>query len=172
MDVVKRNIEAINGTVSITSQAGQGSTFHIQLPLTMAIVDGLAVTLSDETFIVPLLAVVESLRPDKKHVKTIKGAGEVVMVRGEPIPIVRLHRVFNHPYAKSNPWEALVVVVENQGRHLALLVDDLQGEVQAVMKSLEDNYRKVDEVAGATILGDGQVGLILDIPGLDRIRRG
>ena len=172
MDVVKRNIDAINGTISITSRAGRGSTFHIQLPLTMAIVDGLAVTLSDETFIVPLLAVVESLRPDQEHVKTIKGDGEVVMVRGEPIPLVRLHRVFNHAYAKANPWEALVVVVENQGRHLALLVDDLEGEVQAVMKSLEDNYRKVDGVAGATILGDGQVGLILDIPGLDRIRRG
>ncbi len=172
MDVVKRNIEAINGTISITSRAGRGSTFHIQLPLTMAIVDGLAVTLSDETFIVPLLAVVESLRPDQEHVKTIKGDGEVVMVRGEPIPLVRPHRVFNHAYAKANPWEALVVVVENQGRHLALLVDDLEGDVQAVMKSLEDNYRKVDGVAGATILGDGQVGLILDIPGLDRIRRG
>ncbi|NUQ61651.1 MAG: chemotaxis protein CheA, partial [Pirellulales bacterium] len=171
MDVVKRNIEALNGSVSIESIPGAGSTFRIRLPLTLAILDGLAVGLSAEVYILPLLSVVESFRPKTAEVKSIAGRGEVVMVRGKPVPLVRLHHVFHALQAVTDPTKGLVVILENQGRRLGLLVDELLGQVQVVMKSLEANYQKVEGISGATILGDGQVAFILDVPGLSRLAR-
>jgi two-component system chemotaxis sensor kinase CheA len=169
MDVVKRNIEALNGSVSIDSQPGRGSAFRIRLPLTMAILDGLAVSLNEEIYILPLLAVVESFRPKPEDVRTISGRGEVILVRGRTVPLVRLHRILNVSTKVTDPTKGLVVLLENQGRKLGLLVDELLGQMQVVMKSLEANYQKVEGISGATILGDGQVAFILDVPGLSRL---
>lgn len=171
MDVVKRNIEALNGSVSIESTAGRGSTFRIRLPLTMAIVDGLAVGLNGEIYILPLLSVLESFRPKAGDVKRIAGRGEVVLVRGRPLPLVRLARIFHESSEISAAEEGLVVLVEHQGKRLGLLVDELLGQMQVVMKSIESNYRKVEGVSAATILGDGQVAFILDVAGLGRLAR-
>jgi len=172
MDVVKRNIEALNGSVSIESAPGHGSTFRIRLPLTMAILDGLAVSLGGDIYIFPLLSVIESFRPKAVEVKTIAGRGEVVMVRGKPVPLVRLHRIFHCPGAITEPTRGLVVLMEHQGKKLGILVDDLLGQLQVVMKSIESNYRKVEGLSAATILGDGQVAFIVDVPGLTRLARG
>ena len=169
MDVVKRGVEALNGSIEIESASGRGSVFRVRLPLTMAIVDGLSVSLSDDTFIVPLVSVVESIRPQASDIKTIIGRGEVVLVRGATVPLVRLHRVFNRPGRELDPARALVVIVETDGRQLAIMVDELLGQVQAVMKSLESNYRKVPGIAGATILGNGEVAFILDVQGLAKL---
>lgn len=169
MDVVKRNIEALNGSVSIESQPGQGSTFRIRLPLTLAILDGLAVSLNNEVYILPLLAVVESFQPKPTDIKTISGKGEVLLVRGKAVPLVRLHRIFHAPAQVTDPTKGLVVLLENQDKKLGLLVDELLGQMQVVMKSLEANYQKVEGISGATILGDGQVAFILDVPGLSRL---
>ncbi|MEN6498549.1 MAG: chemotaxis protein CheA [Thermoguttaceae bacterium] len=169
MDVVKRNIEALNGSVSIESQRGQGSTFRIRLPLTLAILDGLAVSLNNEIYILPLLAVVESFQPKPDDVKTINGKGEVILVRGKAVPLVRLHRIFHVPAQVTDPTKGLIVILENQGKRLGLLVDELLGQMQVVMKSLEANYQKVEGISGATILGDGHVAFILDVPGLSRL---
>jgi len=169
MDVVKRNVELLNGSISIQSQLGVGTTFRIKLPLTMAILDGLSLALDNEIYVVPLLSVVESIRPEANEVQTVIGQGEVVRVRGDTIPLIRLHQIF-HCNAKTNdPTEALVVILEHQGRKFGLMVDELRGTLQVVMKSLEDNYEKVEGISGATILGDGHVAFILDIPGLLRL---
>lgn len=169
MDVVKRAIEALNGSIEVESAKGKGSVFRVRLPLTMAIVDGLSVSLGEETFILPLVSVIESVRPQGNEVKTIVGRGEVVQVREETIPLVRLHRVFNRPARELDPSRALVVIVESDGRRLAVLVDELLGQVQAVMKSLETNYEKVPGIAGATILGNGEVAFILDVQGIAKL---
>jgi len=171
MDVVKRNIEALNGSVSITSRPGRGSTFRLRLPLTMAILDGLSLGLNGEIYIVPLLSVVESFRPKPGDVKTVAGRGEVILVRGRPVPMLRLHRAFHTQARATDPTQGLVVILEHQGKHLGLLVDELLGQMQVVMKSLEANYQKVEGLSGATILGDGQVAFILDVPGLTRLAR-
>lgn len=171
MDVVKRNIEALNGSVSIESRPGRGCAFRIRLPLTMAILDGLAVRVSGEIYILPLLSVIESFRPQSGEVKSVVGKGKVLMVRGKPVPLVRLHQMFNTPVSTLEPTQGLVVLVENQGKQLGLLVEELLGQMQVVMKSLEANYQKVEGLSGATILGDGQVAFILDVPGLGRLAR-
>ena len=172
MDVVKRNVEALNGSVSIESVEGRGTTFRIRLPLTMAIVDGLAASLNGEIYIFPTLSVVESFRPKPVEVKRIAGRGEVVLVRGRPVPLVRLHEIFQRPARATDPSQGLVVILEHQGHKLGLLVDELLGQMQVVMKSFEANYQKVAGISAATILGDGQVAFILDVPGLSRIARG
>ena len=169
MDVVKRNIEALNGSVSIESAPNRGSTFRIRLPLTMAILDGLAASLGGDIYLFPLLSVIESFRPKAADVKTIAGKGEVVMVRDMALPLVRLHRVFHCVGAITDPTRGLVVIVEHQGKKLGILVDDLLGQMQVVMKSIESNYQKVEGLSAATILGDGQVAFILDVPGLTRL---
>ncbi len=171
MDVVKRNLEALNGSVSIASTPGQGSTFRLRLPLTMAILDGLSVGLNGEIYILPLLSVVESFRPKSGDVKTVAGRGEVIVVRGKPVPMLRLHRAFHTAARAADPTQGLIVILEHQGKHLGLLVDELLGQMQVVMKSLEANYQKVEGLSGATILGDGQVAFILDVPGLARLAR-
>ena len=171
MDVVKRNVEALNGSVSIESSPGRGSTFRIRLPLTMAILDGLAASLGGDVYIFPLLSVIESLRPKAGEVKSIAGRGEMVMVRGNPAPLLRLHRLFHCPDAIADPTRGLVVIVEHQQNKLGILVDELLGQMQVVMKSIETNYEKVEGISAATILGDGQVAFILDVPGLCRLAR-
>ena len=169
MDVVKRNVEALNGSISISSTQGKGSCFRIRLPLTMAILDGLAMRLGNDVYVLPLLSVVESLRPEPKHIVHIAERGELVMVRGEPLPLIYTHRLFNVTGEPTNPCDGLVVIVEHQGRKYGIVVDELIGQLQVVMKSLEANYERVDGVSGATILGDGRIAMIVDIAGLVRL---
>ena len=171
MDVVKRNVHAMNGRVEIDSSPGLGTRIAIRLPLTLAILDGMSVSVGEEIFIVPLTFIVESLQPAAKDIKTIAGLGTVVHVRGEYLPVVALHEVL-HVQPKVTDFErGIMVIVEAEGCKSAMFVDDLLGQHQVVIKSLESNYRKVPGVSGATIMGDGKVALILDVEALAPRRR-
>lgn len=163
MDVVKRNVEGMGGAITFHTAQGRGSTMRIRLPLTMAIMEGLSVRVGEQVFIVPLLAILESFRPTNDQVSTVFGRGEVVRVRGEPIRLVRLHEQLGVEAAETDPRRALVCVIEAGRTRAALLVDEVLGQAQVVVKSLEAHYRKVDGITGATILGDGRVALILDV---------
>jgi two-component system chemotaxis sensor kinase CheA len=166
MDVVRKNVEALKGTITIHSEKGKGTTFRIKLPLTLAILDGLTLQVGQQIFIVPLTSIVESIRPLRENVKTVLGKGEIVVVRGQFLPLLRLHRLFGVQGRTTDPTQALVVILENDGDQAALMVDELVGQQQVVIKSLEAHYQKVEGVAGATIMGDGRVALILDVPEL------
>ena len=166
MDVVKRNVESLNGAVSILSEPGTGTTVRIRLPLTLAILDGLLIRVGAETYVIPLTSIVESVRPLRAQVSNIAGRGEVVVVRDEPLRLVRLHRLFNIPDAVTDPTLGLIVIAEHGAAKLALLVDELLGQQQVVVKSLETHFRRVDGALGATILGNGRAALILDVSGL------
>jgi two-component system chemotaxis sensor kinase CheA len=168
MDVVKRNITSMGGTVDIRSSKGFGTTISVSLPLTLAILDGMSVKVGDEIYILPLGYVVESLQPSGIDVKEISGRGRVVKVRGEYLPLVPLYRVFDVVPLCAEPAEAILVIVESDGKKAALLIDELVGQQQVVVKNLESNYRKVANISGATILGDGGVALIVDVSSLLR----
>ena len=170
MDVVRRNIQALGGNIEIISDLGKGTTISIHLPLTLAIIDGQSVAVGNETYIVPVVSIIESINITEKMLNKIVGKGETFRLRNQYIPIIRMHEIFNvRPKNKSGPTEGLIVVVERQGILCGLFVDELLGPQQVVVKSLEANYRRVEGVSGATILGDGSIALILDIPGLVRI---
>nr|MBI3614077.1 chemotaxis protein CheA [Nitrospirota bacterium] len=171
MDVVKRNIEGLGGTVSIRTETGKGTTFTLKLPLTLAIIDGLTVRVGPETYIVPLLSVIESIQPQQASVKTVVGRGEVVNVRGGYHPVVRLAEAFGVKPDATDPAQAILVILETEGERVAVMVDELLGQQQVVIKSLEKNFQKVEGLAGATILGDGTVGFILDVRGLIELAR-
>lgn len=171
MDVVRRNIRALGGTVDVKTSVGMGSTFTIRLPLTLAILDGQSVVVGDEVYIVPLVAIVESIQVDSSLINQITGKTEVYRLRDEYIPIVNLCDVFNVKAKHENIEDGLLVVVEAEGKKVALLVDDLLGQQQVVIKSLETNFKSVDGISGATILGDGTVALILDVTGLITISK-
>ena len=169
MDVVRRNVKELGGSIQLSSERGQGSKCIITLPLTLAIVDGQSVAVGTETYIVPLISIVESMQLKSANVSRLSGRGEVFSFRGYYLPIVRLYEVFGvEPRTKALD-EGLVVVAEGEGhQRIGLFVDDLLGQQQVVIKSLEANYGHIEGVSGATILGDGSVALILDIPGLIR----
>ncbi|WNM62786.1 chemotaxis protein CheA [Candidatus Nitrospira neomarina] len=171
MDVVKRNIEGLGGSVDIQSTMGKGSRLTLKLPLTLAIIDGMTVRVGQDNYIIPLIAVTESIRPKPNELQRIVGKGEVVNLRGEWVPVVKLYEAFTLTPDFTDPSQALLVIVETDGRRLAVLVDELTGQQQVVIKSLEQNFRKVEAISGATILGDGQVALILDVPGLAKLAR-
>jgi two-component system chemotaxis sensor kinase CheA len=171
MDVVKKNITALGGTVEIDSAEGYGMTVRVRLPLTLAIMDGMSVGVGEEVYILPLSSVVESFQVQTNTIKTIGGSGRVVEVRDEYMPVVDLERVFQVPRFDFEHVSNIMVVVEAEGGRVALLVDELLGQQQVVVKNLESNYRKVDDVSGATIMGDGRVALILDIGSLVRRSR-
>jgi two-component system chemotaxis sensor kinase CheA len=171
MDVVKKNITALGGTVEIDSAEGHGMSVKVRLPLTLAIMDGMSVGVGDEGYILPLASVVESFQITEDTIKTIGGSGRVVQVREEYLPVVDLERVFDVPRFDFEHASNIMVVVEADGSRVALLVDELLGQQQVVVKNLEANYRKVEHVSGATILGDGRVALILDIGSLVRSAR-
>ncbi|WP_338353397.1 chemotaxis protein CheA [Thalassolituus oleivorans] len=168
MDVVRRNISALNGTIEVRSQRGIGSTFIIRLPLTLAILDGQLVKVCDETYIFPLVSIVESIQVNRRSLSHITGSQYVMQLRDEYIPILRLDGIFGLRNDEPEPEELMLVVVEGDNEKIGVVVDDLMGQQQVVIKSLEQNYEKVLGVSGATILGDGTVALIIDISGLGK----
>jgi len=169
MDVVKRNIEGLRGTVDVRSELGKGSTFTVKLPLTLAIIDGMMVKVGSEVLTVPLSVIDKSVRPKPEEVKTVEGKGELIDIRGDYIPLVRLYELFEIPTEKLDPTQALVLIVQSSKSRYGILVDDVLGQTQAVIKSIDKNFRKIDGTSGATILGDGRVSLILDIYGIERM---
>lgn len=169
MDVVRRNIQALGGEVQIESHTGTGTRTLIRLPLTLAILDGMTVSVADETLILPLAYVLEALQPQPEDIRTMSGEGRVLRVRGEYLPILSLSDYYG--YGRRASEEPLVVVVEGDGQKIALEVDELLGQQQVVVKNIENNYRRIAGVSGATILGDGRVALIVDIGGLVRSLR-
>jgi two-component system chemotaxis sensor kinase CheA len=171
MDVVKRNIQSMGGHVEITSHAGKGSTTRIVLPLTLAILDGMSVKVGNEIFILPLNFVMESLQPRAEDIYTVANGERVVRVRGEYLPLVALHEVFTVDGARTDPTQGIVTIMETEGRRFAMLIDELVGQQQVVVKNLETNYRKVHGISAATILGDGSVALIVDVAALNRETR-
>ncbi|MBQ0929705.1 chemotaxis protein CheA [Ideonella alba] len=171
MDVVKKNITALGGSVEIDSAEGYGMSVRVRLPLTLAIMDGMSIGVGEEVYILPLSSVVESFQVDKSMIKTIGGTGRVVEVRDEFMPVIDLERVFDVPRFEFDNVSNIMVVVEAEGGRVALLVDELLGQQQVVVKNLEANYRKVNDVSGATIMGDGRVALILDVGALVRRSR-
>ena len=171
MDVVKRNIAALNGSVEIDSAEGCGMKVSVRLPLTLAIMDGMSVGVGEEVYILPLSSVVESFQVNADDVSTVAQGSQLVKVRDEYMPVIALEKVFQVPRFDLNKSSNIMVVVEADGSRVALLVDELLGQHQVVVKNLESNYRKVPNVSGATILGDGTVALILDTGGLVRRAR-
>jgi two-component system chemotaxis sensor kinase CheA len=172
MDVVRRNINELGGAIEIDSTPGQGSAIIIRLPLTLAILDGQTVRIGEETYIVPLMSIIESIQIHEAMLSTVAGRGETFKLRDEYLPIARMHEVFDiRDHAARSLTDGILVVVEGEGRRCGLFVDALLGQQQVVIKSLEANYRKVEGISGATILGDGSVALILDIPGLMRLAK-
>jgi two-component system chemotaxis sensor kinase CheA len=169
MDVVQRNIKDLGGTIEVLSEVGHGTTFTIRLPLTLAILEGQLVRVGQETYIVPLVSISQSLQIDPAMVHTIAGQTTLYHMPHDYIPIVRLSNLFNRPQASSPDTYSLLVVVEAEGKKLGVVVDELLGQQQVVIKSLETNFKRIEGVAGATILGDGTVALILDISGLLRL---
>jgi two-component system chemotaxis sensor kinase CheA len=169
MDVVRRNIQSLGGNIEIVSELGKGTTIAIHLPLTLAILDGQSVAVGDETYIVPLVSIVESINITERMLNKVAGKGETFRLRSEYLPVIRMRDIFNvHSGDPTKSKEGVLVVVEGQSALCCLLVDELLGQQQVVIKSLEANYRRVEGVSGATILGDGSVALILDVPGLVR----
>ncbi len=170
MDVVRKNINELGGSITIESELGVGTAIIIRLPLTLAILDGQTIQVADETYIVPLGSIVESIQIKGSQVNHVVGRGETFKLRDEYLPIVRLHEVFGIKNSKAKTLqEGLLVIVEGESHRCGLFVDDLLGQQQVVIKSLEENYQRVNGISGATILGDGSVALILDIPGVMRL---
>ena len=166
MDVVKRNIAAMGGVVEIKSVLGQGTTVSIALPLTLAILDGMSVSLGRSLYVIPLGLIVETMQPTMNDIKTVAGKGLMVNVRGEYLPIIPLYALFNQDTEITHPTEGVLVILEAEGKKAALFVDGLVGQQQVVIKSLETNFKKVNGVSGATIMGDGSVALIIDVPAI------
>lgn len=166
MDVVKKNVERLRGKVDISTVEGKGTKISIKLPLTLAIIDGMIVQVGAEKYIVPMLSIEESIRPKKDDISTVLHRGELINVRGKLLPMVRLHNLYNVKPKKTNPWEALILIVEGEGHRCGLLVDDLIGQQQIVIKSLGEQFRDIKGISGGAILSDGHIGLILDVGGI------
>ena len=171
MDVVKRNIEGLGGAVSIKTALGKGTVFTLKLPLTLAIIEGMTVRVGKETYIVPLLSILESIQPKAGTIKTVVGKGELLDVRNTYLPMMRLYDVFSLQPEYIDPTKAILLILETEGEQVAVMVDEILGQQQVVIKSMEQNFRKIDGIAGATILGDGTVGFILDVRGLIEMSR-
>lgn len=168
MDVVKRNILALNGTVELDSAPGYGTRVSVRLPLTLAIMDGMSVKVGGELYVLPLCSVIESFQKTDTSIRTVLGSSRVVQVRDVYMPVIVLEDLFQVPRQMESVETRILVIVEAEGRRVALEIDELVGQQQVVVKNLESNYRKVPNVSGATIMGDGRVALILDVAGLMR----
>ena len=171
MDVVRKHIEKLRGRTEIHSIPGQGTTFTLKLPLTLAMIEGLVVGVGPERYIVPMFAVREMFRPAREAVSTVHNRGEMVLVRGRLLPILRLYRKFNVRSRGEDPCASLLIVAESEGKSFCLMVDELIGKQEVVIKGLGETFRNTPGVAGGAILGDGRVGLILDLDGLYKDRR-
>lgn len=171
MDVVRKNIQSLGGSIEITSEQGVGSCFTVRLPLTLAILDGQTVVVGTQNYIVPLVSIVESIQVRDEMFNQVAGKGETFKLRDQYIPVIRLHEMFGEEPVIHNTFGGLLMVVESEGKKVALMVDDLQAQQQVVIKSMEANYEKIDGISGATILGDGTVALILDINGVIQIHK-
>lgn len=171
MDVVRRNIQGMGGHIQLTSRAGQGTTTRIVLPLTLAILDGMTVQVGDEVFILPLSNVSESIQPTEDQLHSISEGDNVLHVRGEYLPLIALHEVFDVQGAQTEITRSIAVILQAEESRFALLVDHLVGQQQVVVKNLEANYRKIPGISAATILGDGSVALIVDVFALLRMTR-
>ena len=171
MDVVKRNIESLRGNVLIHTTPGQGSLFTLALPLTTAIIDGMLVRVAQETYIMPTLSILESFRPGPGQVHVVTGRGEMVSFRGNLLPLFRLSRLLGVPNAEEDPLKSIVIVVEEYGKQWGLMVDDLLGQQQIVIKSLGEGLGQTAGVVGASILADGHPGLILDVADVIRLAK-
>jgi two-component system chemotaxis sensor kinase CheA len=166
MDVVRKNVEALRGRIDISSVEGQGTTLAIRLPLTLAVIDGLIVRVGSQRYIIPILTVEQSIRPTAGQISTLQSRGEMCMIRGSVLPLFRLYKLFNVPPTSTAPEEALVVIVQDNDRRCCLMVDELVGQQQVVIKSLADSLGSIKGISGGAILGDGSISLILDVPGL------
>jgi two-component system chemotaxis sensor kinase CheA len=167
MDVVRRNIQALGGTIDLMSMAGYGATFTVSVPLTLAIMDAMTIAFGGETYVLPLAAVVESLSIEAGQLHTLPQHGDTLQVRGDFLPVLHLAKLF--PPQKGQPVTGgIAVIVESDGNYAALVVDELVGQQQVVVKSLEANFRKVPGLSGATVMGDGSVAFILDVNHLVR----
>ncbi len=166
MDVVKKAIEKLRGRVDIQTRPGQGSTFVISLPLTLAIIEGMLVRVGQDRYVIPALSIIESFRPSREQYATVSGRGEMILTRGKLNPLVRLDKFFNCSFDAHDPWQALVVTVEYDGKHMCLLLDELLGKEEVVIKSMGQYMQNVRGIAGGAIMGDGKVGLILDMAGI------
>jgi two-component system, chemotaxis family, sensor kinase CheA len=170
MDVVKNNVEKLKGKIDIVTEKGVGTTFKIILPLTLAIIDGMVVRVSDRMYIIPVLTIVSSYRPNEGFIKTVEcGKDEIIKFRDTYIPLIRLNDLFDFDYDMPELHESLVIAVEFEGKIVGILVDELIGKQQIVMKGLEENYRNIRGISAATILGDGNVALIIDVDTLVQI---
>jgi two-component system chemotaxis sensor kinase CheA len=169
MDVVRRNILGMGGRIDIDTVKDVGTTITIRLPLTLAILEGMAIRVAREVYVIPLAFIVESLQPRAEDIRTVSGKGRVVSVRGDYLPIITLHELFEGSDPLGDFSSGLFVILESEGGRTALFVDDLLGQHQVVIKSLEANFRKVAGISGATIMGDGHVALIIDVESLVRI---
>lgn len=169
MDVVRNNIRSLGGSVEIASQSGRGACFTVRLPLTLAILDGLSVQVGKQTYILPLVSIVETVRIRPELVSRPAGGGELFGLRKEYLPLIRLHELFHVEPRSTDLTKGLLVIVEAEGRKAGLYVDDLLGQQQVVIKSLATHYRKIEGISAATILGDGTVAMILDVTGLIRL---
>lgn len=172
MDVVKKNIEALHGRIDISSTFGKGTVFTIRLPLTLAIIDGQIVKVGDDRYIIPINSIVRSLRPSAEQLSSVQNRGEMVMVRGQIVPLVRLYKLFNTVPATEDPTKSLLMVVEEDNNKCCLLVDELLDQRQVVIKSLGEGLGAARGVSGGAIMGDGRVSLILDVPGLIKLAQG
>ncbi|MBN2317362.1 MAG: chemotaxis protein CheW, partial [Sedimentisphaerales bacterium] len=166
MDVVRKNIESLRGRIDINSSIGVGTAFTIRLPLTLAIIDGQVIKVGKERFIIPISSIVQSFRPEAHQVSTVQGKSDVVMFRDQLLPLVKLHELFTISSSVQDATKALLVVVEENDTRCCVLVDELLGQQQVVIKSLGEGFGSVKGISGGAIMGDGKVSLILDVPGL------
>jgi two-component system chemotaxis sensor kinase CheA len=173
MDVVRRNINELGGHIQISSTQGQGSTIRIRLPLTLAILDGQLARVGKEVYVVPIVSIVETIQVTRERVNSVGRGGEVFRLRDDYLPIVRLHALFDIEPDHTDLLDGLLMIVEADGKRVGLFVDELMSQQQVVIKSLETNFRQITGLAGATMLGDGRVALILDnpLPGTRGARR-
>lgn len=166
MDVVKKNIDSLRGKIDITSTKGKGTIFTIRMPLTLAIIDGQIVKIGDQRYVIPINSIIRTLKPEANQLSSVQNRGEIVTIRGQLLPLVRLYKLFNAIPTTEDPTRALLVIVEEDGKKCCLLVDELLGQQQVVIKSLGEGLGKAKGVSGGAIMGDGKVSLILDIPSL------
>jgi two-component system chemotaxis sensor kinase CheA len=172
MDVVKKAVDKLRGRIEITSKPGQGSIFTIRMPLTLAIIEGILCRVGQERYVIPSLAIIESFLPREDQYFTVEGKAEMILSRDEVIPLIRLGRIFGVNGDAMDPWDGLVVTVEHDGEKRCLLLDEILGKEEVVIKSLGDSLKETKGIAGGAIMGDGRVGLILDIPGVIEIAKG